>query len=361
MLSSPACLQASRCSHIARLIMKRRRPTSHQSLALSLALLFTCKQIPADAFAAAGRPASDPATVAELSDVLGMTVKQTQRLIRSTPSKNFERQYIVNNAQHMLHYLTEERSIMSKDQTKKLIQKSPSMLTYSPTNIEQTTDFFLSECRLSKEEYVKMLMTYPACLGLSIENSLRPAIDFFRDEIGSNKWKWIVVRYPQIFRNARGLQPRAKFMYEKLKLKRRADLSQIASKYPPSFWLSEENIVPKMEFLQQTLELSAGELRDILVTYPQLLGLSLEGNLRPTVEFLLNDDGADLTVSQLRYFMSYQPALLAYSLEKRIRPRIERMRDAGIRLEYSPPVLMSYTDSKFDIWLEKQTTTWSIS
>ena len=341
--------------------MKRRRP-SHRSLALSLALLFTCTQAPADAFAAAGgRPASDPATVADLSDVLGITVKQTQRLIRSTPSKNFERQSIVDNARHMLHYLTEERKIMTQDQAKKLIQKSPSMLTYTPTNIEQTTDFFMVECGLSKEEYIKMLMTYPACMGLSIENSLRPAIDFFRDEIGSNKWKWIVVRYPQIFRNAQVLKPRAKFMYEKLKLKRWADLSQIASKYPPSFWLSEENVVPKMEFLQQTLELGAGELRDILVTYPQLLGLSLEGNLRPTVEFLLSEEGADLTVAQLRYFVSYQPALLAYSLEKRIIPRIERMRNASIRLEYSPPVIMSYTDSKFDIWLEDQTTTWSIS
>ena len=342
-------------------IMKRRRP-SHRSLALSLALLFTCTQSPADAFAAsAGRPASDPATVDELSDALGMTVKQTQKLIRSTPSKNFERRYIVDNAQQILRYLTEERKIMSKDQAKKLIQKSPSMLTYTSTNIEQTTDFFLSECGLSKDEYTKMLMTYPACLGLSIENTLRPAIDFFRDEIGSNKWKWIVVRYPQIFRNAQVLKPRAKFMYEKLNLKRWADLSQIASKYPPLFWLKEENVVPKMEFLQQTLELSAGELRDILVTYPQLLGLSLEGNLRPTVQFFLSDDGADLTVSQLGYFVSYQPALLAYSLEKRIRPRIDRMRDAGIRLEYSPPVIMSYTDSKFDIWLEQQTTTWSIS
>ena len=342
--------------------MKRRRPTSHRSLALSLVLLFACTQVPpADAFAAAGRPASDPATVAELSDALGMTVKQTQGLIRSTPSKNFLRQYVVDNSRQLLRYLTKEREIMTNEQAKKLIQKSPSMLTYSPPNIEKTTDFFLSECGLNTIEYTKMLMTYPACLGLNIENSLRPAIDFFRDEIGSNKWKWIVVRYPQIFRNAQVLKPRAKFMYEKLKLKRWADLSQIASKYPPLFWLSEENVVPKMEFLQQTLELSAGELRDILVTYPQLLGLSLEGNLRPTVEFLLSDDGADLTVPQLSYFVSYQPALLAYSLENRIRPRIERMREAGIRLEYSPPVIMSYTDSKFDIWLEQQTTTWSIS
>jgi len=250
---------------------------------------------------------------------------------------------------------------MPKDKAKKLIQKSPSMLTYSRTNFEETTDFFLSECRLSKEEYTKMLMTYPQCLGLSIDNRLRPAIDFFRDEIGSNKWKWIVVRYPQIFRNASELRPRAQFMYEKLNLERWADLSQIASKYPPAFWLSEQNIVPKMEFLQQSLKLSTGELRDILVTYPQLLGLSLESNLHPTVEFLLSDNGAHLTVSQLGYFVSYQPAILAYSLEKRIKPRIERMRDAGIRLEYSPPVIMSYTDEKFDIWLEKHTTTWSIS
>lgn len=343
-------------------MMKRRRPTQ-KSLGLLLALLSAWAQAPADAFAA-GRPASDAATASGLSDVLGMTVEQTEKLIRSTPSKNFERQCIVDNAQQILTFLTDERKIMTQDEAKRLIQKSPSTLTYSLSNIEQTTNFFLSECELTKDEYTKMLFTYPQSLGMSIDNCLRPAIHFFRDEIGSNKWKWIIVRYPQIFRNAQVLRPRAKFMYSKLKLERWADLSQIASKYPPSFWLAEENTGPKLEYLQQTLELGMGELsylREIIVTYPQLLGLSLEDNLRPTVEFFLSEDGADLAVSQLRYFVSYQPAILAYSLEKRIKPRIQRMRDAGIRLEYSPPVIMSYTDSKFDVWLEQQTTTWSIS
>ena len=342
------------------IVMCHQRLT-RRSLAVYLALLSACTPPqPTDAFPV-GRPASEPATVTDLSDVLGMTIEQTQKLIRSTPSKNFERRYIVDNARQILSFLTEERKIMPKDEAKKLIQKSPSMLTYSRTNIEETTDFFLSECTLSEAEYTKMLMTYPQCLGMSIDNRLRPAIDFFRDDIGAYKWKWIVVRYPQIFRNANVLRPGAHFMHEKLNLEQWADLGQIASKYPPVFWLSEQTIAPKLEFLQQALKLSTDELRDILVTYPQLLGLSLDDNLRPTVEFLMSNNGADLTVSQLSYFVSYQPALLAYSLEKRIKPRMERMREANIRLEYSTPVIMSYTDKKFDRWLEQQTATWSIS
>ena len=162
---------------------------------------------------------------------------------------------------------------MSEDQANCLLQKRPQLLRYSQRKTIETTDFFLSEVGLSKEEYIKMALLYPSVFMYSVKNRLRPTIAFFRDEIGSSKWRWVVRRYPQVFSHSVDtLRLRARFMNEKLGLKRWADLSQIASKFPPVFWLPEENILSKMQYLKETLHLSTSELRDIIVTYPQLLG-----------------------------------------------------------------------------------------
>lgn len=130
----------------------------------------------------------------------------------------------------------------------------------------------------------------------------------------------------------------------------------------------------------------------MVMTYPQILGLSIDNNLRPKVHFLLtpvvepyeqhqmpqslspkvlnttisnysagaetNSDpdslslsgGAGLTREELKDFMMYQPALIAYSLDARIRPRIQRLQENNIRFCYAPPYLMSLPDDKFNSW-----------
>eukprot|EP00594_Rhizosolenia_setigera_P013638 CAMPEP_0178976632 /NCGR_PEP_ID=MMETSP0789-20121207/23956_1 /TAXON_ID=3005 /ORGANISM="Rhizosolenia setigera, Strain CCMP 1694" /LENGTH=115 /DNA_ID=CAMNT_0020665771 /DNA_START=335 /DNA_END=682 /DNA_ORIENTATION=+ len=113
---------------------------------------------------------------------------------------------------------------------------------------------------------------------------------------------------------------------------------------------------------------------------PQILGLSLECNLRPKIEFFLQDadtvdetssfvdyyneaisGGGGLTREQLKEFVLYQPALLSYSLENRIAPRVKIMRDNDISLQFSPSYVLSMTDKKFEKWLDMQTSSWSIS
>jgi mTERF domain-containing protein len=110
----------------------------------------------------------------------------------------------------------------------------------------------------------------------------------------------------------------------------RSEVSQVVSKFPPTLWLSEGNLRSKLDYLVTSLGLVGPDLRNIIVTYPQILGLSLEGNLVPKVDFFIDDAG--LCRDQLREFVLYQPALLAYSLEGRLRPRIARMRERNISL-----------------------------
>ena len=64
--------------------------------------------------------------------------------------------------------------------------------------------------------------------------------------------------------------------------------TQVVAKFPPTLWLSEENLQSKLNFPSESLNLDGSELRSIIVSYPQILGLSLRNNLRHKMDFFLD-------------------------------------------------------------------------
>jgi mTERF domain-containing protein len=161
-------------------------------------------------------------------------------------------------------------------------------------------------------------------------------------------WRRMVESYPQVLQYSVETTwiPKLTFLKTSLHLERSKDAAHIVSSYPPTLWLRDELLQNKLDFLETTLELNKAELRYVATSFPQLLGLSVDQNLRPTCQFLLEN----MSLEQLREFCLYQPSLLAYSLEGRLRPRIERMRENAIFFGYSPPYLMSLSDEKFQQW-----------
>jgi mTERF domain-containing protein len=142
---------------------------------------------------------------------------------------------------------------------------------------------------------------------------------------------------------------------------KRSELSQVVAKFPPTLWLSDSILKEKFEYLTDSLKLSSKDLKTVILTFPQILGLSIENNLKPKFAFLLGDqedgyvcDDEDfdcvLSKEELREFVIYQPALLAYSLERRLKPRLNQMEDTVIAFRYCPKNIMSYTDEKFESW-----------
>ncbi|KAL9184299.1 hypothetical protein ACHAXT_002385 [Thalassiosira profunda] len=253
-----------------------------------------------------------------------------------------------------------------------MIVSRPQLLIYSLPNVMATTTYFTKELGLSADEFASMLQAYPSVLMHSIDTRLRPTVDFLQNECGGGKenwasWKRVVHSYPKIFSISleRTLRPKLQFLCDKrcLGLKR-SELSQVVGRFPPTLWLTEDNLQSKLDFLTTSLDLKESELRALVVSYPQILGLSLD-NLNEKMSFFLGD-GRDaincgLSKQQLKEFVLYQPALLAYSLEKRLRPRTEQMQEKNIFFYYCPKNLMSYTDAKFESWISAQAATWSIS
>ena len=245
-------------------------------------------------------------------------------------------------------------------QLKKMVLSRPQLLTYALSNIISTTQFFRIELGLSSIEYQQLLHSYPSVLMHSISTRLRPTVYFLQNECGGGRdnwtsWRKVVYMYPKVFSYSmeRTLLPKLNFLCGDYTSNRggegsnvmndnnsqhcclqlsRSELSQVVSKFPPTLWLSNDNLQCKLDYLCESLGLATNgydDLRSIIVSYPQILGLSLEYNLRPKMDFFID---CGLSQDQLREFVFYQPSLLAYSLENRLRPRIERMQEKNINL-----------------------------
>jgi hypothetical protein len=317
---------------------------------------------------------------------LGITkTSEQKRFHAKLPDSNNGKSTIQRLGRHRLHewfafFLNSNTVGLSHKQLRKMLLSRPQLLSYKLANIKATTKFFREELGLSSEDFISILQSYPSVLMYSIDNRLRPTVEFLRKTVHCTdpRVKRICISYPNVFSHSldKTFIPKLAFLKE-LGLNR-SEVSQVVAKFAPTLWLSEENLRSKLDFLSESLGMKNFELRTVVLTYPQILGLSIESNLTPKMRFFLDPEEFDndsvmasqndestfvncgLTKSELKDFVLYQPALLAYSLERRLKPRILRMQDYNISFLYSPRNIMSYTDEKFKAWLSSQTSSWSL-
>jgi mTERF domain-containing protein len=238
---------------------------------------------------------------------------------------------------------------LSSKETSKLLMAHPQLLNYRAScTLQPCVTFLRDELGLNAR---RMIARRPMVLTYSVDQQLRPTVAFMK-RMGSSEWTgWrrMVESYPQVLQYSVQTvwKPKLKFLETSiLQLERSKDAARMVSSYPPILWLRQDLLSDKLGFLQATLELSKAELRYLVTSFPQLLGLSIEQNLKPKCQFLLQH----MSLEQLREFCLYQPSLLAYSLAGRLRPRIGLLRSHAIEIGYSPPYLMSLSDEKFQQW-----------
>ncbi|KAL7481393.1 hypothetical protein ACHAW6_007073 [Cyclotella cf. meneghiniana] len=303
------------------------------------------------------------------SRFLNLSASDVARILSRWPSSDKHIQSLGRQRlkKWLAFFLSKEGGFAQKE-LRNVVTTCPFLLCYTLSNVQSTTNFFKEEVGLTNAEYTSLVQSYPSVLTYSINKRLRPHVVFLQNEIGGGKdnwtaWRKVLCSYPQFFSHSleKTLIPKVNFLCNNtgsLLCLKRSELTQVVAKFPPTLWLSEDNLKKKFDFLTNSLDLSVRELREIIVTYPQLLGLSLEQNLRPKMAFLLASNAQDadrfgyggLSPRELKGFVLYQPALLAYSLEGRLKPRIRLMRENNISFCYCPKNIMSYTDKKFDSW-----------
>ena len=128
----------------------------------------------------------------------------------------------------------------------------------------------------------------------------------------------------------KNLEPKLEWLQQRLDLDDAA-AGKMIRRVPNIFTCGiDKNLEPKLEWIQQRLSLTDGGLSNFVQKLPSILCCNVDNNLEPTLEFYIDALGDEEEALAL---VIRNPVLFGISLEKRLRPRLEEIREAGIVID----------------------------
>lgn len=177
----------------------------------------------------------------------------------------------------------------------KLVSSYPFLLNLSAeNNLQPRIDFLSTRCGLNVTDVAKLVQSKGggSILGLSVDKNLKPTVDFLtklldNDPVALRK---CVLAHPQLLAlSISNLQSKVDY-FDSLGP---SMATRIAFRCPAVFSLSlNENIIPTIDFLSKVWgvvptdgQLTSITLANYLQEYPNILTLSLVGNIQTTMNF----------------------------------------------------------------------------
>ncbi|OLQ01400.1 hypothetical protein AK812_SmicGene15874 [Symbiodinium microadriaticum] len=131
-------------------------------------------------------------------------------------------------------------------------------------------------------------------------------------------------------------------LQEFLRKKMQLSTVQVAKsivRFPSVLGLSiEANLKPTVEWIKG-LGLSPSQVAKVITSFPQVLGLSIEANLKPTVEWI---KGLGLSQSQVAKVIATFPAVLGLSMEANLKPTVEWIKGLGLSQSQVAKVIATF-------------------
>jgi len=122
-------------------------------------------------------------------------------------------------------------------------------------------------------------------------------------------------------------------------------VARLLTQSPQLLGLSvENNIRPKVRFLVEEVGMSEQALGQVIGSFPNILGYSVQENMRPKLQYV-SKYILKVPMSKLGRPLAKCPQLLGYSLEKRIKPRYLLLAKRGLKLGLSR--MLAPTDLEF--------------
>ena len=176
----------------------------------------------------------------------------------------------------------------------KITLEAGSVLGLSVPNLRNKVQFLQTIFSLTDEELQQVLTQFPTILQTSVENNLKPTIQFLEKEL--------------LFEEK-----------NKLNKKNEPDLSKLKYmiiQYPCILCYSIPNLKKKLHFFRSSLGLSYNQTSMLLMQNPQLITLSVKQNLQPKVHFFRKE--LLISKSELRSICLSNPRILLFSLENKM-------------------------------------------
>ncbi|KAF0852741.1 mitochondrial transcription termination factor (mTERF) [Andalucia godoyi] len=200
------------------------------------------------------------------------------------------------------------------------------MLKYATINakmsveqIEARASFLRSALDLSHEKVCKIFERMPQIVGYNVQNAMQNRVDFLKSiHVDAVK---ACARVPQllILSLERRMVPRAEYVRQRFGFTDDALLGKVLTRAPSLLYVSPESVEERIQFLEKK-GFSMEQIKKMVSVVPQVLNLSVEGQLAPKMGYIHERFG--FSVDAIASF----PTSLLYSLERRIHPRLQALR-----------------------------------
>ncbi|EXC19994.1 hypothetical protein L484_015669 [Morus notabilis] len=211
----------------------------------------------------------------------------------------------------------------------------------APLSTVKSVELCLSSMGIERSAIGRILDMHPKLLTSDPDLDLYPVFDFLLNEVGIPfpDIRKSIIRCPRLLVCSVDAQLRRTFDF----LTNLGFVGRNSITCHTALLLVsnvEGTLLPKMEYLQQSLGLSYEEVVTMVLRSPGLLTLSVENNLVPKVDYFLTEMKGE--VAELKRFPQY----FSFSLERKIKPRHRLLVEHGLSVPLSR--MLKISDGEFN-------------
>ena len=202
---------------------------------------------------------------------------------------------------------------------------------------------YLTHLGLDTQALASVLSKQPSILHLSVQNSLKPRVNYFRHELGiaSEDLVKVITRNPAVltFSVEDQIAPRVEFL-KNLGISHE-NVAKLILRHPQTLQYSFDGIKEHVDFLAKDCNMNDEEVAKTISRLNTFFSLSLEDNLRPKYEYLIDELGGTKQTA-----ISF-PAYWSLALDTRIKPRHRFMEEYNAAPDPFPMKLLAEKDEVF--------------
>ena len=263
-----------------------------------------------------------------------------------------------NNLMNKLGYDTKDDRLSSSLQTitesiqylrmlgikevSKVVADFPPILSLTVEDTLRPKVEYLMSIGVKQEDIGKVVTKHPQVLSFSIDNTMKQRIEYLKsigvkhEDIGK-----VVTDLPQVLSYSIDDNMKQRIEYLKSIGVKQEDIGKVVTKHPPILTLSVDDVMKQRVDYLSSIGFKQEDIGKIVTRYPQVLALDIDNNLKPTYEFLRKNFRT--TIRQI----TNTPVFLGCSLNKRIKPRYEFLKQKKPGKKYSAGYVLKISDEKF--------------
>ncbi|KAL2634691.1 hypothetical protein R1flu_006170 [Riccia fluitans] len=211
-------------------------------------------------------------------------------------------------------------------------------LKLSMKKLVEVATFLDEEVGVEKKDFGNLLFANPYIAGSSVEECLRPKVEFLRERgITKEEMGKMVLRSPQILTyslEGKLLAIEQKLLEVGLKDE---EIGRVFVRYPALIGTSIGKFDKNVQSLK---EAGISEVAKAIFKLPQIMSLSLGNKYRGILQFL--QDELNLQNDQISKIVSSQISILSFSVETNIRPKVGFFLDMGLQNDDIARLVVKY-------------------